>query len=264
MIDVHSPHHAVTTWREFLVHLIIITIGLLIALGLEAGVEKLHHLHQRHELEAGLLDEAKYNAHAIEYNLHANDVLMAWLLGLEQDARAMIASGGKMRFQYRPYPVEDYGEPVIWSIFPTRVWDIAKLDSTIALLPPREARDYSTIYQQVEFTNSARDRNIEALNQLQAFENKFASASDPTTPDLGRMNLQQLDEYAGLLANVFQTTIDAKNRLRICEVANDRIVKPFPAGSSLDQQYQSIRNAHPDTYPIPSPGTPLQATSAAR
>jgi len=38
-MDVHPPHGAIHGWRDFFVHLIVITLGLLIALGLEGIVE---------------------------------------------------------------------------------------------------------------------------------------------------------------------------------------------------------------------------------
>ena len=39
MLDVHAPEHGIHGMRDFFVHLLTITAGLLIALALEAGVE---------------------------------------------------------------------------------------------------------------------------------------------------------------------------------------------------------------------------------
>ena len=38
MLDVHAPHEAVHSWKAFFVHIAAISIGLLLALGLEATV----------------------------------------------------------------------------------------------------------------------------------------------------------------------------------------------------------------------------------
>jgi len=35
MLDVHAPHESVRTWKDFLIHIAAIAVGLLIALGLE-------------------------------------------------------------------------------------------------------------------------------------------------------------------------------------------------------------------------------------
>jgi hypothetical protein len=69
MIDVHAPHHTPGGVRDFLIHLLTITAGLLIALGLEAGVEALHHHHQRLEAEAMIRGEIKSNDEKLEQNL---------------------------------------------------------------------------------------------------------------------------------------------------------------------------------------------------
>jgi len=66
MLDVHAPQHTPNGLRDFFIHLLTITAGLLIALGLEAGVEAFHHRHQRLEAEAMIRDEIKSNDEKIE------------------------------------------------------------------------------------------------------------------------------------------------------------------------------------------------------
>ena len=52
-MEIHAPHEPILSFREFLVHLSMVTVGILIALGLEQSVEAYH----RHELA----EEAKSN-----------------------------------------------------------------------------------------------------------------------------------------------------------------------------------------------------------
>ena len=61
MLDVHAPEHPISGSRDFFVHLFTITVGLLIALGLENGVEALHHRHQRKEAEDNIRHELQAN-----------------------------------------------------------------------------------------------------------------------------------------------------------------------------------------------------------
>ena len=42
MLDVHPPHESIHTWRSFFIHIATIVVGLLIAVALEQGVERLH------------------------------------------------------------------------------------------------------------------------------------------------------------------------------------------------------------------------------
>ena len=72
VLDVHPPHEPIHGWRDFLLHLLTITIGLLIALSLEGCVEWQHHRHLVHEAEASLHAEIESNAKGLQDIL--NDV----------------------------------------------------------------------------------------------------------------------------------------------------------------------------------------------
>ena len=61
MLDVHAPHQSIHTWRDFLIHIATISIGLLIAVGLEQTVEYLHHRHQVADLREALRIEREQN-----------------------------------------------------------------------------------------------------------------------------------------------------------------------------------------------------------
>jgi hypothetical protein len=69
MLDVHPPHEATHTWRDFFIHIATIVVGLLIAVGLEQTVEAIHHRIQRRELIESLLTESENNARACALNL---------------------------------------------------------------------------------------------------------------------------------------------------------------------------------------------------
>jgi hypothetical protein len=61
MLDIHAPHHSIHTWRDFFIHIATISIGLLIAIGLEQTVEYLHHRHQVADLREALRIERQQN-----------------------------------------------------------------------------------------------------------------------------------------------------------------------------------------------------------
>jgi hypothetical protein len=61
MLDVHAPHGAARTWKDFFTHIAAIAIGLLIAVGLEQTVEFFHHRHQVAEPREALLVEREQN-----------------------------------------------------------------------------------------------------------------------------------------------------------------------------------------------------------
>lgn len=61
MMDVHPPHRRIEGLRDFFLHLLTITIGLLIAFGLEAGIELARHRSLRREADANLRQELRDN-----------------------------------------------------------------------------------------------------------------------------------------------------------------------------------------------------------
>ena len=60
-MEVHPPHSPVRSIKDFMVHLLAITIGLLIALGLEASVEWMHHRRLVHEARQNIAQEIRDN-----------------------------------------------------------------------------------------------------------------------------------------------------------------------------------------------------------
>jgi hypothetical protein len=66
MLDVHPPHEAAHSWKDFLIHIATIVVGLLIAVGLEQTVEFFHHRHERHQLVEDLKSEAEKRVPALQ------------------------------------------------------------------------------------------------------------------------------------------------------------------------------------------------------
>jgi len=61
MLDVHPPHQAAHTWKDFFIHIATIVVGLIIAVGLEQTVEYFHHRHQIHLARERIREEAALN-----------------------------------------------------------------------------------------------------------------------------------------------------------------------------------------------------------
>ncbi len=74
MLEVHAPHQTVHTWRDFLVHIAAISIGLLIALGLEATVQSVHHKHQAQQALELLKQEVDRNRVALKNDMRSGDI----------------------------------------------------------------------------------------------------------------------------------------------------------------------------------------------
>jgi hypothetical protein len=221
MFDVHSPRTAAHTWTDFWIHLGTISIGLLIAIGLEQSVEALHRLQERHRLERDLQMEAKKNLILMDIDNQHFDAMLAWLIELRGQVDATRASGGKANFTYQP-PPKTRG---VWSP-DSPYWNTAKESAEIGLLPRDEAGMYDLVYAQQGFVKEVVLAYLNELDQLRRFESRFAvieskvSASELAhmtpadqsrvadniadvrpVPDVSRMTPQDLGEYSVLLTN---------------------------------------------------------------
>jgi hypothetical protein len=78
MIDIHPPHHSVSTRREFFDHLFIVVLGILIAIGLEQTVEVIHHAHERRALIENFHHECADNLKVFELDLRLVHQHIAW------------------------------------------------------------------------------------------------------------------------------------------------------------------------------------------
>jgi len=73
MLDVHPPHEAAHTWRDFFIHIATIVVGLCIAISLEQTVELFHQHSEVRQMESDLRHEDHENQSVIQRNLPAID-----------------------------------------------------------------------------------------------------------------------------------------------------------------------------------------------
>ncbi len=267
VFDVHMPH-AAHTWKDFWISLGTITAGLLIAISLEQSVEKLHHLHQRHELEASLRAEAAMNKERAEVDFARYDDEMTWLLGLHEDIQKMLATEGKANLPYRtihetplalgrtPY----HGRPMAMV---TAVWDMAAADSRMALLPDKVANGYSLLYH-VRGERFALLRTLtgNAMDRQAAFEAQFADITTPRTPVLARMSTEDLKQYDALTMQSFTAIRVEKAGLRLVYASNELMLQGLYDPGSTSPTYDETQTRFADDYG--KMARELEAEDAAR
>jgi len=251
MLDVHPPHKTVHTWQDFFIHIATISVGLLIAIGLEHTVGWIHHRYQRIELEAQLHEEALENADRNKKNYGASDAELQWLLSLQLDVQSMI--GGNPRLVYRARPESAPRVPINWIIYRTSAWEAAKVSGTVALLEPEVAQKYAGSYTVGELAIRYRLSFYDALMRQLAYESKFVSAACPGTPDFERMTLQQLEEYSTLIGQSFAAGRYAKYRLRVFDASNIKLLDKTTAQGG-DTRSVNPMQIDPDQFYQPEPG----------
>jgi hypothetical protein len=227
MIDVHAPHGGVHTWKDFWIHLATITIGLLIAIGLEQSVEKLHQRHERHQLETDLHAEGLRDHAVLEGDLRTFAVERVWLLGLRDQVDRMRDSGGKLKLPYPPKPTVDpeTKNPLPLMILPSdAVWTTARESELVVLLPRAEAELYARHALQHEFLTDSVNAWLGNTTELTAYEDRFDDAGLSSTPDLSRMSVSQLDEYSALLTKDLAFRDRLANRMSLFDAQTQAIL----------------------------------------
>ncbi len=126
MLDVHAPHQTVHTWKDFLVHIAAIVIGLIIAVSLEQTVEFFHHRHQREQLEAALQRDGRANREYIKDDIAKAQGVLDWAL---EQASALERAGPTGSVSLHPIPHGFIGS------IDAGVWPSAKASGVTNLLP---------------------------------------------------------------------------------------------------------------------------------
>lgn len=202
MLDVHPPHHAVSNWRDFFIHIATIVIGLLIAIGLEQTVELLHHRHQRHELQEDLRLEAEQNLEVIDRDLKMQE-LEPWFE--KASKTASVAGKGTVEFTLSPAPClpGSVGTAEYRYFAPSQaVWTTAKEGGLVALLPVDQARMHARLAHNYDLLGAARDQVFSGCQAIVAMRRRFAKVA-PTagSSDSWTMSADQAERLAATAAD---------------------------------------------------------------
>jgi hypothetical protein len=156
MLDVHAPEHAAHSWRDFLIHIATICVGLLIAIAIEQCVEALHHHHQREDLEHQMYVESVQNLDLVRAQILFARQRRNYLYACIRALQAATPSNGKLLVTL---PVNDVFFPAASQgllISPSRgTWTIAQAAGTVALLPPEKAKVYARLDLTADFEKQA-------------------------------------------------------------------------------------------------------------
>jgi hypothetical protein len=207
MLDVHAPHATVHTWKDFFIHIAIITIGLLIAIALEQCVENLHHIHQRHQLQHDLLEEAKRNRDILMVDLGLESQAV-WFRGVLAATKSIPASGQTaINLPSTPCIPGTVGANGMDAVVRTKyfapsdaVWVTARDAGLIIRLPVEEARMYARLAHNYDLQATVRDRFAFACERIDTLRIRYASTTPDKTGDTWVVNREQANEVADAAA----------------------------------------------------------------
>ncbi len=185
MIDVHAPHERISGFKDFLLHLLTITIGLLIALSLEGAVEWQHNRHLVRDAEAGLRGEIRSNAEGIgalrkqvkDENRQLDDDLIA-----------------VRKMQAHPQTHEHMGFTFRMSSFDQMAWKTAQTTGAFGYMPYEDASAFADIYNVQDEVYKVQQ---EAVDDVLKAASLIVAQPEGSTPT--QAQLDQVTDRIGLI-----------------------------------------------------------------
>lgn len=137
-MDIHPPHGPVRNVREFLIHLLIVTLGILIALSLEGLIEWRHHRHLVAEARSTIRHEVADNKTELDGALaKVPEVLKsqeAELRVVEEEIQHHNAGVHNLNLTFGVVELRDSS------------WETARSTAAISYMDYAEVQRYSAVY----------------------------------------------------------------------------------------------------------------------
>lgn len=156
MLDVHPPHKAIHGTGEFFLHLFTITVGLLIAVGIEGAVER--HEHRKLAAEA---------AETMTAEIRKNQSNIADAIrGIEKHQASVNKNIATLqKVQDNPGGPEAANVSIDAGFSTTGLehtaWRTAQATSALSYMPYEEAQQFSGIYEAAQAFEAAQDKSQE-------------------------------------------------------------------------------------------------------
>jgi hypothetical protein len=199
MLDVHEPEHPILGVRDFLIHLLTITVGLLIALGLENMAEWRHHVHLKHQAEETIRLELQANQNDLKAVLKAIPDEMQMLQSIQTYLQAKAAG--------QPMTPGRMQTGIVQMTPQNAAWNTASATGALSYMDYAEVQRFSSAYSLQAKMERFQDQAIGPLLGITA----ALGTSDPSkmTPTQAedalkevRLSMAHLSATAGLAQDV--------------------------------------------------------------
>jgi len=193
-VEVHPPHHPIMSVKEFLIHMLAITIGLLIAVGIEGLVELHHERKLVNEARETLREEIDHNSKTVSDalpDIESEKTAMAdnikLLTRITENPKDKDAQLGAIRAGFNIVGLRN------------TAWKTAQATNALAFMPYDEAQRYADIYGAQQAFSDEQDKLLEDEAQLMGVFAKTDFGHGDVTADEAKMALERFGVWRGHL-----------------------------------------------------------------
>jgi len=221
MIDVHPPHKTIGNTSEFFLHLFTITIGLLIAVGIEGCVERYQHHELAAEARQTMNGEIRKNAKSVG-NVLAD-------IDKEQKRNAgELVSVQKIQLAPNDPSSRNLNLSVSFAMvgFDDTAWKTAQATGALGFMPYAEAERYSDIY-------GAEETVLHEQDQIAEDETQMLGVARAVHPGQGTLTGEGANAIAKQLGIIQGHLLTLKLAARLLQVEQEAFLEGKDAPTSL-------------------------------
>jgi hypothetical protein len=165
MLDVHPPHESVHSFKDALIHIAIIVVGLLIAVALDETAEHIHHMHQVAETREALNQEFAYNTKLFAQTTKDT----RWVTAEYQNNMLVF----EFLQKHPGTPEQKLPGILIWIHGDNRyryaAWETAQQSGITALMPQDVVAQSATMYHDLHHAEDMAEEEFSASHQAEAY-----------------------------------------------------------------------------------------------
>jgi len=189
-MEVHAPHHPIMSMREFLVHLSMVTIGILIALGLEQSVEAYHHHELAEEARRNIQTELRDNRKELEEHL-------AKIAGFKKQ-RADDIDVVDQFLAHKKLNEVSMALNFSGATLSSASWSTASTVGAMVYMDYAEVKEFAEVYKKQEFFDRLQDEQVRYVQVGLGIMQSFSGPQKPSDEELRSLRTQLLQSEAGL------------------------------------------------------------------
>jgi hypothetical protein len=245
-MHIHRPK-PLHGWRDILLEIGVIVVGIVIAVGLEQSTEFLHHRHQLEQLEAAIQKDGRANRAYVESDIANAQIVLDWAL---DQAAAVERAGPTGSLTLRRMPAAEIGAP------DAGVWPSARASGVSNLLPSAAQNwlEYlAELYNETFATSSSSNgRLVQAYAALDQALLGHARETPSGDLDVSSLDVEQRAVLAERLRAIAENARRVMQDLLVYDASSDLILStPLDqldtpeAEKRYDQIYAVKLAAHP-------------------